>query len=193
MNAPDLQRLQRGDREAWVDAFHWLWPAASGAARVTLEARLPSEVEDVAIAAVEELVEKVPALASIDEFRPLVASIAHNKAVSRLRQHFAAKRGSGRVESPGDQPEDGGEFPEAVAEDSPVAALEQKELAERLGRLLAELTSPQGEVLADYFLRGLSYEEIATERGVAKGSVGVYLKRGLAAMRRIWGRGGKDV
>jgi DNA-directed RNA polymerase specialized sigma24 family protein len=33
----------------------------------------------------------------------------------------------------------------------------------------------------------LRYEEIAKKRGLAVGSVGVYLKRGLEAMRRIWG------
>jgi DNA-directed RNA polymerase specialized sigma24 family protein len=45
-----------------------------------------------------------------------------------------------------------------------------------------------GEILSDFFLGGLSYEEIAKKRGVAVGSVGVYLKRGLEAMRRIWPR-----
>jgi DNA-directed RNA polymerase specialized sigma24 family protein len=45
-----------------------------------------------------------------------------------------------------------------------------------------------GEILSDFFLRGLRYEEIANKRGVAVGSVGVYLKRGLKAMRRIWVR-----
>ena len=45
-----------------------------------------------------------------------------------------------------------------------------------------------GDILSDFFLHGLRYEEIARSRGVAVGSVGVYLKRGLEAMRRIWGR-----
>ena len=141
----------------------------------------------MAIAAIEELVGKLPSLTSIDELRPLVASIAHNKAVSRLRQHFAAKRGGGRVESTEGRPEDSGEIPEAIAEDSPVAALEQKELADRLRRLLAELKPPLGEMLADFFLHELTYDQIAKKRGIAIGSVGVYLKRGLEALRRAWG------
>lgn len=37
MSAPDLQALQRGDAAAWDMAFPWLWPAAFGAAQVTLE------------------------------------------------------------------------------------------------------------------------------------------------------------
>ena len=74
------------------------------------------------------------------------------------------------------------------AADSPLAALERKELAERLSRTLSELRPPQGAILTDFFLNGLSYEEIARKYGVAKNSVGVYLKRGRETLRRIWGR-----
>ena len=117
-----------------------------------------------------------------------MAKIAHNRAVSRLRELYAAKRGAGRTESLEGRQEDRGNFPEAIASDDPVGALELKELGDRLGRLLAELKPPQGEMLADSFLRGLSYEEIAKKHAVALGTVGVYLKRGLTALRRIWGR-----
>jgi len=41
-------------------------------------------------------------------------------------------------------------------------------------------------VAVDPFV-GILDAEIAKKRGVAVGSVGVYLKRGLEAMRRIWG------
>ena len=37
----------------------------------------------------------------------------------------------------------------------------------------------------------LRYEEIARKHGLAVGSVGVYLKRGLEAVRGIWGRHGE--
>jgi len=57
-----------------------------------------------------------------------------------------------------------------------------------LRELLAELKPPQGEILADFFLWNLSYQEIAKKRGVAVGSVGVYLKRGLETLRRTWKR-----
>ena len=186
VSVPDLQALQRGDAAAWDVAFSWLWPAAFGVAQVTLQPYLPAEVEDVAIESLEELVEKVRNLKSVEELKPLVASIAHNRAVSRLRQYFAAKRGSGQTESL-EARQDGGDLPDAIAPDSPVAALEQKELAERLQRLLAALKPPQREMVADFFLGGLSYEEIAGKYDVAKGSVGVYLKRGLEILRRAWG------
>jgi aryl-alcohol dehydrogenase-like predicted oxidoreductase len=75
---------------------------------------------------------------------------------------------------------------ESALVDSPVAALEQKEMAAILRKLLAELKPPQGGLLADFFLHGLSYEEMARKHDVAIGSVGVYLKRGLESIRQTW-------
>ena len=187
MNAPNLQALQRGDAGAWDEAFQWLWPAAFGAAQITLKPHLPAEVEDVALEAIEQLPGKVCDVKSVEQLKPLVASIAHCRAVSRLRQHFAAKRGSGQIESLQAKQEKVGELPEVAGGDSPLAQLEQKELAELLNKLLAELKPPQGDILSDFFLEGLTYEEIVKKRGMALGSVGVYLKRGLEAIRRAWG------
>jgi RNA polymerase sigma factor (sigma-70 family) len=146
---------------------------------------LPGDVEDVAIESLEELVEKVPGVGSVEELKLLVAAITHNRAVSRLREFFAAKRGGGRTESLESRQEGSG-LPEVVAADSPLAALEAKELAERLGRTLDALAPPKGEMLADFFLAGLSYDDIAKKHGIAINSVGVYLKRGLEALRRAW-------
>jgi len=184
---PDLKALQRGDMAAWDAAWPWLWPAAFGAAHVTLQPYLPAEVEDVAIEALEELVEKVRDLKSTEELKPLAASIAHHRAVSLLRERFAKKRGEGKTESLDVTGDEEGHAHEPGADNSPLADLEQRELAQRLGQSLAELKPPLGEILSDFFLHGLRYEEIARKRGVAVGSVGVYLKRGLEAMRRIWG------
>ena len=192
MQMPDLQALQRGDAAAWDMAFPWLWPAAFGAAQVTLQPYLPAEVEDVAIESLEALVEKVRELKSVEELKPLVASIAHHRAVSLLRERFAKKRGEGRTESlEAVQEANMADCPDPAA-DSPLAALEQKELAERLSGTLSELKPPQGAVLTDFFLKGLSYEGIARKHGIPIGSVGVYLKRGLETLRRIWGQRGES-
>jgi hypothetical protein len=75
MQLPDLRALQQGDAAAWDMAFPWLWPAAFGAAQVTLQPYLPAEVEDVAIESLEALVEKVRELKSVEELKPLVAVI----------------------------------------------------------------------------------------------------------------------
>ncbi len=186
MNPPDLRALQSGDADAWNAAFDWLWPTAFAVAQLKLQPFLPDEIEDVAIESLEELVEKVRTVKSVEELRPLAASIAHNRAVSLLRERFAKKRGEGKTESLDAPADDGGSPHDPPSNDSPLADLEQKELAQRLGQSIAELKPPLGEILSDFFLHGLRYEEIAEKRGVAVGSVGVYLKRGLEALRRIW-------
>lgn len=188
MNPPDLHALQRGDEAAWDAAFGWLWPTVFAVAQLKLQPFLPDEVEDMAIEALEQLVDKVRSVKSVEELKPLAASIAHHRAVSLLRERFAQKRGAGKTESL-DVPVDDGETKyEPAWEDSPLDSLAEKELAARLQTSLAELKPPQGEILSDFFLHGLRYEEIAKKRGVAVGSVGVYLKRGLEAIRKIWSR-----
>jgi len=186
-SVPDLQALQRGDPHAWEEAFRWLWPVAYSAAQLKLQRFVPSEIEDLAIEALEELVERVRHVKAIAELRPLTASIAHNRAVSRLRELFAKKRGEGKTESLEALQSEGAADCADPAAAEPVLALEQRELAERLAKALSELKPPQGSILSDFFLNGLKYEEIARKHGVAVGSVGVYLKRGLETLRRLWG------
>lgn len=190
MNAPDLIALRAGKTEAWDEAFAWLWPVVFAVAQLKLQPFLPNEVEDVAIEALEELIEKVQSVRTAEELKPLAASIAHNRAVSLLRERFAKKRGEGKTQSLEASTAEAGDVHKTAASDSPLASLEQKELTDRLNATLAELKPPQGEVLSDFFLLGLRYEEIAKKRAMALGSVGVYLKRGLEAMCRIWNRDG---
>src|SRR2546426_849003 len=158
---PDLRALQTGDADAWDEAFRWLWPTVFAVAQLKLQPYFPNEVEDVAIEALEELVENVRAVASSSELKPLVASIAHHRAVSLLRARFAKKRGEVKTESL-DAPTDDGETKyEPASGHSPLADLEQRELAQRLGKSLADLKPPLGEILTDFFLDRLRYEEIA--------------------------------
>jgi RNA polymerase sigma-70 factor (ECF subfamily) len=183
---PRLQALQQGDADAWDEAFRWLWPVVLAVAQLKLQPFCPNDAEDVAIEALEELVPKVREVKTVEELRPLAASIAHHRAVDLLRERFAKKRGAGKTESlEAGQAEGGADCPDPAA-DSPVAELEQKELAQRIAQSLTELKPPSGEVLSDFFLHNLRYEEIARKHGLAVGSVGVYLQRGLAALRRIW-------
>jgi len=188
VSLPDLRALQQGDEDAWDEAFRWLWPTVFAVAQLRLQPFLPDEIEDVAIESLEQLVEKAREVKSVEELKPLAASIAHHRAVSLLRERFAKKRGEGKTESLDAPADDGKTKPEPASLESPLDFLEQKELARRLERSLAGLKPPQGAILADFFLNGLSYAEIARQQRVAVGSVGVYLKRGLETMRRIWGR-----
>jgi RNA polymerase sigma factor (sigma-70 family) len=183
-DAPDLSALQRGDADAWDAAFRWLWPVVFAVAQTRLGPFLPADVEDVAIESLEELVEAAQAVKRAEELKPLAASIAHNRAVSRLREHFAQKRGGGQTESLEARQEQEG-APELAGGDSPLADVGRSELAALLTELQAELKPEQRALLADFFVHGLSYEQLAAKHGLAMGSVGVYLKRGLEALRRV--------
>lgn len=99
MNPPNLQALRHGEADAWDEAFRWLWPTVFAVAQLKLQPYFPNEIEDVAIESLEELVEKVHAVKSPEELKPLAASIAHHRAVSLLRERFAKKRGEGKTES----------------------------------------------------------------------------------------------
>ena len=59
MNPPDLKSLQQGDGAVWDEAFCWLWPTVFAVAQLKLQPYFPNEVEDVAIEALEEIVERV--------------------------------------------------------------------------------------------------------------------------------------
>ena len=107
VNLPDLGALKTGDANAWDEAFNWLWPTVFAVAKLKLQPYFPNEVEDVAIESIEQLVKKVPEVKSVEELKPLAASIAHNRAVSLLRERFAKKRGEGKTDSL-DDPQAGG-------------------------------------------------------------------------------------
>ena len=186
MNPPALSALQRGDPEAWDEAFRWLWPVAFAVAELKLKPFLPGDVEDVAIETLEEIVDKVREVKRVEELKALAASIAHNLSVSRER--FAKKRGAGQTESLQALQSDGSDPDELAEGASPLAALEQTELADLLAEIQSELKADQRAVLSEFFIHGLSYEEVAKKRGLAIGSVGVYLKRGLEAVRKLGAR-----
>ena len=66
VNLPDLAALKTGDASAWDEAFAWLWPTVFAVAKLKLEPYLPNEVQDVAIESIEQLVEKVPEVKSVE-------------------------------------------------------------------------------------------------------------------------------
>lgn len=188
VTTPDLNALRLGDASAWDEAFRWLWPPAFAVAQLKLQPFLPEDVEDVAIEALEEIVEKVKQVQAVEELRPLVASIAHNRAVSHLREAFAKKRGAGKTESLEAAQEQNGREADPAGETLALGTLDQRELATLLGQLQESLKPEQASILSDFFIEGLKYEQIASKRGVAVGSVGVYLKRGLEVLRKAVGQ-----
>jgi RNA polymerase sigma factor (sigma-70 family) len=180
----DLDALRAGDPEAWDALFAWLWPVALGAAHARLGATFPEEIEDVAIEALEGIAAKASQVKNVEEFPKLARSIAGNLAVSRWRSLTAEKRGAGRVESLNAPQMDGNHHLEPQSVAPRLDTMDLKELRELLAALQTDLKPEFKVALDDFFLEGLSYEEISRKRGWATGSIGVYIQRGLAAMRQ---------
>jgi RNA polymerase sigma factor (sigma-70 family) len=185
-----LRVLQDGDADAWNEVFCWLWPVALAVAQLKLQPYFPREAEDVATEALGELVPRVCEVKDVEELRLLAVSIAHHRAVTLLHEWLAKKHGERKTESlEAVQEANMGDCPDPSS-DSPLEALEDKEFAERLRRTIGELSPPLGAIMMDRFINELNYEEIAQRLRIPVSSVGVYLKRGLERLRRIWGRRG---
>jgi DNA-directed RNA polymerase specialized sigma24 family protein len=155
-----------------------------GAAHARLGATFPEEIEDVAIEALEEIAAKVSQVKAVEEFPKLARSIAGNLAVSRWRSLTAQKRGAGKGESLDDPRMDGNHHLEPRSVTPRLDTMDLKELRELLAALQTDLKPEFKAALDDFFLEGLSYEEISQKRGWPIGTTGVYIQRGLAAMRQ---------
>jgi RNA polymerase sigma factor (sigma-70 family) len=178
---PDLRALQQGDKDAWHDAYSYLYPFAFGAAQQKLS-NFPADIPDVAIEAIEELTDKVNGLESAEMLKPMVICIASRLAISHIRTLMAQKRGTGKVESLHQQ----GDDDEPIDPPDPAGALDtlhNNELAALLLGLQKDLKAEWYDVLQDYFYEHLKYEDIAKKRNLALGSVGVYLKRALGVLQ----------
>lgn len=107
-------------------------------------------------------------------FLYLVYAIAANKVADA---HRAAAR---------DRSEPVPDFPdESSCTTMPVTAVLQRELADRLGRMMSTLPRKQQEILALRIAVGLSAEETATALGVSAGNVRVTQHRALARLRSM--------
>jgi RNA polymerase sigma factor (sigma-70 family) len=182
-----LNDLQRGDEDAWTAVVEWLWPIAIGVAKFKLHSSLQAEAEDVAIESLSELPPKILQVGSTDDLKPLLASIAANKAISFQRERFAQKRGGGKVGSLEESCDHDGrnELPEAV---SVLSCLEVAELKSLLKVVLQELPPIQNAVLDCFYIQGLKYVEISQKLGMPINSVGVNLKRSLEAIQTKVGK-----
>jgi len=148
---------------------------AFAVAELKLKPFLPGEVEDVAIETLEELVDKVREVDRVEELKPwpqASRTISPSAGCANGSPKNAARADGkpGSLQSGGDDPI------EQSAGMSPLAALEQMELADLLAEIQSELKADLRAVLGDFFVHGLSYEVIARKHGLAIGSVGVYLK-----------------
>jgi RNA polymerase sigma factor (sigma-70 family) len=189
-----LTALQRGDDDAWDEAFRRLYPAAFAAARHPLASLTPSEAEDIAIEALTLLLPKVKQVAGFDELRLLVITIASRKAISEKRRQLADKRGGGDLTSlDAMQDDETIRFEPAEQLLTHLNSTDLRDLSQLLDAALSGLEPRQAGLLRDFLVHRLPYKELAEKYRMPIGSVGVSLARSLdkirahlQAMPKLW-------
>src|SRR5271154_3324271 len=179
-----LMALQRGDDDAWEEAFRRLYPSAFAAARHPLASLTPAEAEDVAIEALTLLLPKVKQVAEFEELRLLVITIASRKAISEKRRQVADKRGGGDVTSLDAMQDDEAirfEPEEKLAGN--LSPSDLRELSALLDAALSGLEPRQADLVRDFLVHHVPYKELADKYRMPMGSIGVNLARSLDKIR----------
>jgi RNA polymerase sigma-70 factor (ECF subfamily) len=170
-----IQRVGRGDQAAFADLYDLVAPLVHGV--VLKVVRDPSHAEEVVQEVFVELWRVAP------RFDPAkgvvsswVATIAHRRAVDRVRSEQAARnrveRESFRIERPHDE----------VA-DSVVAVDQSQFERRRVRRALERLTSMQREAVELAYFGGYTYREVAVLLDVPEGTVKTRIRDGMIRLR----------
>ena len=170
-----IQRVGRGDQAAFADLYDSIAPLVHGV--VLKVVRDPSQAEEVVQEVFVELWRVAP---RFDPARGTVtswvATIAHRRAVDRVRSEQAARnrveRESTRVERPHDD----------VADN--VVAVDQSQFdRRRVRRALDRLTSMQREAVELAYFSGYTYREVAVLLDVPEGTVKTRIRDGMIRLR----------
>jgi RNA polymerase sigma factor (sigma-70 family) len=169
-----VQRVRRGDEEAFRGLFSRYGPAAKAlAVRVVRQSHLAEEIVQEAFMAVW----RNPAGYSSDRgsVRAWLMGMVHHRAVDLVRREEAYRR---RAED---------SIPAAMAEqadhaDEVVDALDRPEARRIVNAALLELPEEQRTVLTLMYFDGLSQSQIAEQTGLPLGTV---KSRTLLGMRRM--------
>jgi RNA polymerase sigma-70 factor, ECF subfamily len=172
--AAALNLAGRGDEEAFSVVYEQAAPTVFGLVLRVL--RDPAQAEEVT----QEVMLEIWRTAS--RFEPTrgsaqswVATIAHRRAVDRVRSAEAAARRDDRA------------APEAADYDGVAEAVEAKLDRERVRRCLGSLTELQRESITLAYYGGYTYREVADLLGLALGTVKTRMRDGLIRLRDCLG------
>jgi RNA polymerase sigma-70 factor, ECF subfamily len=169
-----LARVARGDHAAFEAVYGEVAPEVFGLVRRVV--RDPAQSEEVTQ---EVLLEVWRTASRFDTARgkalTWVMTLAHRRAVDRVRSAEAAAQREARAAAVQSAPDD-------VAE----AAITRVE-HERVRRCLESLTELQREAVTLAYYRGYTYQQVAVLLGVALGTVKTRMRDGLIRMRDCLG------
>ena len=169
-----LARVARGDQEAYAAVYDRTAGPVLGVVRAVV--RDPAQSEEV----VQEVLLDVWRSASrfdaeMGSASAWVMTLAHRRAVDRVRSEQKAAERDRRVPS------------SATAYDEVAEAVEARLDRERVRRCLASLTELQRESVTLAYYGGYTYREVAELLGVAIGTVKTRMRDGLIRLRDCLG------
>lgn len=119
----------------------------------------------------------------VRDFSALLTRLATARAIDQLRRRF-------RRSDCSRNPDDG----RAVEDEAPCPAerAQQRELADRVRRLLHQLPAQEAEAFCLRYLNDMSYQEIAGALGISTNAAGVLLHRAKARLRDLFDLSAKE-
>ena len=178
----DIEQLKAGDRIAWSRAWEILYDISLRVCYSTPSALNHQDHEDVAVEAITEVVDFIEKVGSFEECKKLVVTISKNRLLDRLRHRLAQKRSGNLTES---IEETEGFDPKDESQELPDVLVARAEQALIVVLALKQIPEQYRKVVEDFYLKGLKQQEIADKHGLAIGSIGNYLQRGLEALHEI--------
>ena len=177
----EIEQLRTGDRTAWNRAYEILYAISLGVCCSSAPSLNHHEQEDFAGEAIVEIVEYIEKVSSFEECKKLVVTISKNRLKDHFRKLASQKHGDNKVDSlelhEGYEAPDAAESPDLVATNSERALL--------LVKALNQVPVQYRVIVDDFYLKQLTQQEIADRRGLKLGSIGVYLSRGLEALKKV--------
>lgn len=173
-----MQRVARGDRAAFARLYDEVMPLVYGIARRVV--RDPAQAEEVAQEAMIDVWRTaVRFSAERGSARTFVATIAHRRAVDRVRSVEASRRrdtADARLADP----------PPAVVDEPEPAAIDSLE-RHQVREALAALTDTQREAIVLAYYDGRTHAEVAALLDVPLGTVKTRIRDGLIRLRDTMG------
>lgn len=173
---PLLERVAKGDEQAFAELYDAVAPTVFGLARRVL--RQAEHAEEVA----QEVLLQVWQQAA--RFEPArgsglawIMTMTHRRAVDRVRSTQASTDREDRV----------GRASHERDHDSVAEAVELRLDAEAVRRCIAELTDIQRESVMLAYFTGCSYPEVATRLGAPLGTIKTRMRDGLIRLRDCLG------